>query len=185
MMAPSRQTREQIASVKVSTARRRLDVGVGACPFPPPSSFLLVRMDSSESSASVPADGRPRRGGPSQRDYLVGIGLLLIVVILWTASNFLTQVRSHQLSSLFYRTSAQEKHLRLYMKLDTTSLGCWFAHNLSNSNFSLTDGKLYSVTYLNTSSFSFYLLPYLFRMYKSRKPHRSGGRWGIANSRRS
>lgn len=29
-----------------------------------------------------------------RRDYLVGIGLLLVVVFLWTASNFVTQVRT-------------------------------------------------------------------------------------------
>lgn len=28
----------------------------------------------------------------AKRDYAVGIGLLLVVVILWTASNFVTQV---------------------------------------------------------------------------------------------
>lgn len=28
-----------------------------------------------------------------KRDYVVGIGLLLIVVFLWTSSNFITQVR--------------------------------------------------------------------------------------------
>jgi len=29
----------------------------------------------------------------SRRDYAIGIGLLLLVVFLWTASNFVTQVR--------------------------------------------------------------------------------------------
>ena len=42
-----------------------------------------------------PAAGKAPVGGKSalaRRDYLVGIGLLLIVVFLWTASNFVTQV---------------------------------------------------------------------------------------------
>lgn len=32
---------------------------------------------------------------PGKRDYVVGIGLLLVVVFLWTASNFVTQVCEH------------------------------------------------------------------------------------------
>ncbi|KAI0673464.1 hypothetical protein C8Q78DRAFT_1185476 [Trametes maxima] len=58
----------------------------------------------------------------SRRDYLVGIFLLLVVVVLWTSSNFVTQ-------DLF------------------------------------EDGyeKPFLVTYLNTSAFSLYLVPYIFR----------------------
>ncbi|KAF8576560.1 hypothetical protein K439DRAFT_1418863 [Ramaria rubella] len=56
------------------------------------------------------------------REYLSGIGLLLVVVILWTSSNFVTQ-------NLF----ADGYH------------------------------KPFLVTYLNTSSFTFYLIPFLIR----------------------
>ncbi|KAI0652199.1 hypothetical protein C8Q79DRAFT_1005424 [Trametes meyenii] len=60
----------------------------------------------------------------SRRDYLVGILLLLVVVVLWTSSNFVTQ-------DLF------------------------------------EDGyeKPFLVTYLNTSAFSLYLVPYVFRRF--------------------
>ncbi|EMD42193.1 hypothetical protein CERSUDRAFT_147823 [Gelatoporia subvermispora B] len=63
-----------------------------------------------------------RSGPASRRDYVIGIGLLLVVVILWTLGNFVTQ-------DLF------------------------------------EDGydKPFLVTYLNTSAFSFYLLPFLIR----------------------
>lgn len=41
--------------------------------------------------------GKPVSPGPAtsldKKDYTIGIGLLLIVVFLWTSSNFLTQVR--------------------------------------------------------------------------------------------
>ena len=35
----------------------------------------------------------------ARRDYVVGIGLLLVVVFLWTSSNFITQVRVAALSA--------------------------------------------------------------------------------------
>ena len=47
---------------------------------------LAVLMD--ENAATTSAAGR--RGVAARRDYLVGIALLILVVLLWTASNFLT-----------------------------------------------------------------------------------------------
>ncbi|KAI0080253.1 hypothetical protein K474DRAFT_1590154 [Panus rudis PR-1116 ss-1] len=58
----------------------------------------------------------------SRKDYIVGIGLLLVVVVLWTTSNFVTQ-------------------------------------GLFEDGFE----KPFLVTYLGTSSFAFYLLPYVVR----------------------
>lgn len=52
-------------------------------------------MDSAADASSAmlgKAPARLLRG--FRRDYLVGIGLLLVVVFLWTASNFVTQVRT-------------------------------------------------------------------------------------------
>ncbi|KAH9898071.1 hypothetical protein C8Q73DRAFT_683578 [Cubamyces lactineus] len=86
--------------------------------------------------ASSRSKSRPRSSHlASRKNYLVGILLLLVVVLLWTTSNFVTQ-------DLF------------------------------------EDGyeKPFLVTYLNTSSFSLYLLPYLFRRYYGRKDQKVGGR---------
>ncbi|KAI0331943.1 hypothetical protein GY45DRAFT_1400890 [Cubamyces sp. BRFM 1775] len=86
--------------------------------------------------ASSRSKSRPRSSYiTDRRDYLVGILLLLVVVLLWTTSNFVTQ-------DLF------------------------------------EDGyeKPFLVTYLNTSAFSLYLLPYLFRRYYGRNDQKVGGR---------
>ncbi|KAF8496660.1 hypothetical protein JB92DRAFT_2817793 [Gautieria morchelliformis] len=60
----------------------------------------------------------------TSKDYLIGISLLLVVVVLWTLSGFITQ-------------------------------------NLFVNGYH----KPFLVTYFNTSSFSFYLLPFLFRYW--------------------
>ncbi|KAI0375331.1 hypothetical protein BV20DRAFT_985895 [Pilatotrama ljubarskyi] len=77
---------------------------------------------------------RTRSYAASRRDYLVGILLLLVVVVLWTSSNFLTQ-------DLF------------------------------------EDGyeKPFLVTYLNTSAFALYLLPYVFRRFYAHSYQKSVG----------
>lgn len=62
-----------------------------------------------------------------KNDYVVGIGLLLLVVLLWTLSNFVTQ-------------------------------------DLYEGGYN----KPFLVTYLNTSSFALYLLPFLLRHWWSR-----------------
>ncbi|KAI9445242.1 hypothetical protein H4582DRAFT_1914228 [Lactarius indigo] len=83
---------------------------------------------------SLPATSSPARKGisPASRrlawsDYTVGICLLLVVVFLWTGSNFVTQ-------DLF--------------------VGGY--------------GKPFLITYLTTSSFSLYLVPFLIRSYVRR-----------------
>ncbi|TDL28375.1 hypothetical protein BD410DRAFT_711487 [Rickenella mellea] len=63
-----------------------------------------------------------------RKDYLYGICLLLVVVILWTSSNFLTQ-------------------------------------DLYEGGYE----KPFLVTYLNTSAFAFYLLPWAFRLFYRKK----------------
>ncbi|PCH33827.1 hypothetical protein WOLCODRAFT_135344 [Wolfiporia cocos MD-104 SS10] len=89
------------------------------------SQFTLA-MDSTDALATSQSEpgkrSRSRARLESRRDYLIGIALLLVVVVLWTSSNFLTQ-------GLF------------------------------------EDGyeKPFFVTYLNTSSFALYLLPFVIR----------------------
>ncbi|KAF8974030.1 hypothetical protein BDZ97DRAFT_1912469 [Flammula alnicola] len=63
-----------------------------------------------------------------RKDYATGISLLMIVVILWTSSNFLTQ-------------------------------------DLYEGGYN----KPFLVTYMNTSSFSFYLIPFLVRRWWTRR----------------
>lgn len=46
-------------------------------------------------------DDETRSPELSRKDYLSGIGLLLIVVFLWTSSNFITQVRRNDWHCLF------------------------------------------------------------------------------------
>ncbi|KAJ6610110.1 hypothetical protein B0H10DRAFT_2062145, partial [Mycena sp. CBHHK59/15] len=84
-----------------------------------------LEMDSFSASVHRPrsvsrgksvSPGRALSQLQATRDYALGIGLLLIVVILWTSSNFVTQ-------------------------------------------------GMYSVTYLNTSAFALYLVPFLLRRW--------------------
>lgn len=72
-----------------------------------------------------------------QRDYVVGIVLLLVVVLLWSASNFVTQ-------------------------------------ELFHGGFD----KPFLVTYLNTSSFSLYLLPFLAKRRWRQQPRSLVGHVG-------
>ncbi|KDQ19586.1 hypothetical protein BOTBODRAFT_170660 [Botryobasidium botryosum FD-172 SS1] len=89
---------------------------------------------TAQSPPATTADER-RRQNSNHREYLIGIGLLLLVVFLWTAANFLTQA--------LYETGYNKPFL---------------------------------VTYLNTSSFAVYLLPYLFRTRRSSKASGIEGR---------
>ncbi|CAK9781065.1 hypothetical protein CC85DRAFT_282573 [Cutaneotrichosporon oleaginosum] len=87
-------------------------------------------METDELLAKMPSEFRPRGGlFPSTRRYLVGVGLLLCVVLLWTASNFITN------------------------DLETGDHG-W--------------NKPFLITYLNTSSFAFYLIPVAWRYWRKR-----------------
>ncbi|KAF8807510.1 hypothetical protein BYT27DRAFT_7189580 [Phlegmacium glaucopus] len=74
-----------------------------------------------------------------KNDYAIGIGLLLIVVLLWTSSSFLTQ-------------------------------------DLYEGGYN----KPFMVTYLNTSAFSLYLLPFLLRYWWKRN-HQFSKPQGIAD----
>ncbi|BEI85432.1 hypothetical protein CcaverHIS002_0508330 [Cutaneotrichosporon cavernicola] len=85
-------------------------------------------METDELLSKMPAELQPRSAlFPSTRRYLVGIGLLLCVVLLWTASNFITN------------------------DLETGD-DAW--------------NKPFLITYLNTSSFAFYLIPVGWRYWR-------------------
>lgn len=47
-------------------------------------------------SEGQPSDGAKSLSTLKKQDYLLGIGLLLVVVFLWTSSNFITQVRAYR-----------------------------------------------------------------------------------------
>lgn len=58
---------------------------------PPPSSPAMEAIPSD--AATLLATGKePATTRRHSREYMIGIGLLLVVVFLWTASNFITQV---------------------------------------------------------------------------------------------
>lgn len=74
-----------------------------------------------------------------------------------------------QVSSLKYVLSvltsiatSTDNYARLFSKEDTTNLSCKFLSAISQAVMILNN-SLCSVTYLNTSSFTFYLLPFLIR----------------------
>ncbi|KAK0198473.1 hypothetical protein F5146DRAFT_93022 [Armillaria mellea] len=85
----------------------------------PPSPQPLVQSRSQSRSRGKPIS---RENPLSNKDYTTGIALLLVVVLLWTFSNFITQ-------------------------------------DMFEGGYE----KPFLVTYLNTSSFSLYLLPFLFK----------------------
>lgn len=88
-----------------------------------------IQMESFSSSIQrsgqhSPDDKQNDESRPRRKAYAVGIGLLLVVVLLWTSSNFLTQ-------------------------------------DLYEGGYN----KPFLVTYMNTSSFSLYLIPVLIRRW--------------------
>jgi solute carrier family 35 protein F5 len=86
----------------------------------------------------VPSPDQLRSDEQSEKDrFAVGVALLILVVVLWTGSNFLT-------------------------------------------NFQLTRGydKPFAVTYLNTSSFTLYLIPFLTVLRRRKRRSRYAGRSG-------
>ncbi|KAH8120400.1 hypothetical protein DFH11DRAFT_60215 [Phellopilus nigrolimitatus] len=85
-------------------------------------------MDAETTAEDGPATSSTWQSLLSRREYLQGVGLLLIVVFLWTSSNFITQ-------------------------------------DLFEGGYE----KPFLVTYLNTSSFAFYLLPWVIRRFLLRK----------------
>ncbi|KAF9499764.1 hypothetical protein BDN71DRAFT_1441341 [Pleurotus eryngii] len=84
-----------------------------------------IEMTMSESVSSQPSDGAKSLSTLKKQDYLLGIGLLLVVVFLWTSSNFITQ-------------------------------------DLLETGYE----KPFIITYLNTSAFVVYLLPFLYRQFR-------------------
>lgn len=98
----------------------------------------------------------------ARREYAIGICLLLLVVFLWTASNFVTQVRlcNHHWPQLSYLMLAT----RTYSSVDTGSLSC-LCHLIFNACCASLTITRHSITYLTTSTFSLYLLPFLIKSY--------------------
>lgn len=63
-------------------------------------------MDSQSITGNSRSRSETRRAVANRRDYLLGIGLLLLVVLLWTSSNFITQVSHIEYVSTVYLTTA-------------------------------------------------------------------------------
>lgn len=98
-----------------------------------------------------------------KRDYVIGICLLLIVVFLWTSSNFITQVSK----LLYYKGIKLTIYQRIYSREGLRSHFCTSAVvNPIVQNTEVFDN--YRVTYLNTSSFALYLVPFSLRGVWSR-----------------
>lgn len=53
----------------------------------------------------------PNQASLNKKDYTLGIGILLIVVLLWTSSNFVTQVSDGQMPQAMGLNTCSE-HLR-------------------------------------------------------------------------
>jgi hypothetical protein len=132
---------------------------------------LTIEMDSlpvqPSATGKSPVSHKPAL---SRRDYIVGICLLLLVVFLWTTSNFVTQVRlecqSHHWSVQF---TIRMLSLRICSSEDTENLSC-SCHPIFHSNCGSLTVSPCSITYLSTSTFALYLLPYLIKSY-IRKHH--------------
>ncbi|KAJ7361622.1 hypothetical protein DFH08DRAFT_844703 [Mycena albidolilacea] len=104
-----------------------------------------LEMDSFSSPAPRPKSLSPARSrlrAAITREYAVGIGLLLVVVILWTSSNFVTQ-------------------------------------GIYQGGFE----KPFMVTYLNTSAFALYLVPFQLRRWWRRRSGYQDEREVIRHSR--
>ncbi|KAJ7808287.1 hypothetical protein B0H14DRAFT_2870877 [Mycena olivaceomarginata] len=104
-----------------------------------------LEMDSFSSPAPRPKSLSPvrsRRRAAITREYAVGIGLLLVVVILWTSSNFVTQ-------------------------------------GIYQGGFE----KPFMVTYLNTSAFALYLVPFQLRRWWRRRSGYQDEREVVRHSR--
>ncbi|KAF4605323.1 hypothetical protein EYR40_004107 [Pleurotus pulmonarius] len=89
-----------------------------------------IEMTMSESLNGQPHDGAKSLSTLKKQDYLLGIGLLLVVVFLWTSSNFITQ-------------------------------------DLLETGYE----KPFIITYLNTSAFVVYLLPFLYRQFRESRSY--------------
>lgn len=101
---------------------------------------------------------------------MVGILLLLCVVVLWTTSNFVTQVRFVRWVPVRRVTSFP----RICSKAAMRSHSCMFPPLLRLGYLLIFVSR---VTYLNTSAFVLYLLPFTIRRTQS-KSHRNAGGGG-------
>ena len=132
---------------------------------------LPIEMDSlsvqPSATGKFPTSHKPAL---SRRDYVVGICLLLLVVFLWTTSNFVTQVRleSHHWSVQFTISTLAP---RICSSGDSGNLSCPY-HPILDSHCGSRTFSPCSITYLSTSTFALYLLPYLIKSYIRR--HRGG-----------
>lgn len=103
-----------------------------------------------------------------KKNYTLGIVLLLVVVFLWTSSNFVTQVSGY---FLFPPITLASISPRTFLRVDTRSRSCSFQ---SSRSVSMDSQLPCSVTYMNTSAFSFYLIPWLGKWWWSRLKGGSG-----------
>lgn len=129
---------------------------------------LPIEMDSlpvqpSATGKSLASD----KPALSRRDYVVGICLLLAVVFLWTTSNFVTQVRLECQSHRSVQFTIRMLAPRISSSGDTGNLSC-SCHPIIDSRCGLLTVSLCSITYLSTSTFALYLLPYLIKSYIKR-----------------
>ena len=126
---------------------------------------LPIEMDSLSVQPSATVKPASHKLALSRRDYIVGICLLLLVVFLWTTSNFVTQVR---LESQSHHWSVQFTICMLAPRIcssgDTGNLSC-LCHPILDSRCGLLTCSPCSITYLSTSTFALYLLPYLIKSY--------------------
>ncbi|KAF8912768.1 hypothetical protein CPB84DRAFT_1833132 [Gymnopilus junonius] len=84
-------------------------------------------MDTLQDDSATALQEPRKRRSSYHRDYFIGIGLLLLVVLLWTSSNFVTQ-------------------------------------DIYEGGYD----KPFLITYMNTSSFALYLIPFLVRKWRTR-----------------
>ena len=94
------------------------------------------------------------------KDYVFGLVLLGIVLLLWTLSNFITQVSGTSTCCSRFILSAQ-LYIRLFYKTATKNRSCTLTMETIRRHLTR-----HRVTYLNTSSFALYLVPFLWRRRK-------------------
>lgn len=70
--------------------------------------------------------GAPHPSRFQRANYYLGIGLLLLVVILWTSSNFVTQVRRWRWNLSVTGPEINHRVYRIFLKMDSSSLSCAF-----------------------------------------------------------
>jgi hypothetical protein len=112
---------------------------------PTQSMVVVAPSDTLGEEGAPKMDGTVITASRARKDFAIGILLLLLVVVLWTASNFITQV---------YIIYFMEF---LIAKPTVTQI-------LFQEGFD----EPFLLTYLNTSSFAIYLIPFLYRYFRTR-----------------